>query len=101
MNAHATASSDAREAAELTAMLSGLCRQIEPQDDTRTTGSEMIDAVPDLRQWWTHEQAIDANRRAQTQAEQRNRTLKRFALAKLTYDERILLGLPGNIDETG
>jgi hypothetical protein len=91
-----------QEADKLAAMLCSLCEHLErgekeiEQSDYRVDESNpcAINTWPaSVRKWWKDHKRKDEERKAKEAAEERKRELRASALAKLSKEERAVLGL--------
>ena len=85
-----------RKVDRLTRMLCGLCKEVDAVQDAELS-MELIDRVPNLRKWWKGHQAADRKREARERAERERGRKIGIALAKLTDEERELLGIPNTL----
>jgi hypothetical protein len=83
-----------------------LCAVLTDLEDEVQDGNNEIDPraflqslSPDLRIWWKKHKKWDAKRRAQEAEEKRKKELRKAALAKLTDEERVLLGLKHKLED--
>lgn len=85
----------------ITRMTCGLLRRIEKlqaqgvrnADTLPERVAELISDDTGLAEWWENHKELDAQRLKDEQARKRERKLRKEALAKLTPEERKLLGL--------
>lgn len=83
---------DQRRIDKLTRMLCSVCKEIDDLFDAEE-GKTFIKGIKGLSEWWEEHKQIDAQRLETEREQKRLRKLRKTALAKLTTEERQLLGL--------
>lgn len=70
-----------------------LCRTLTHMERSALVSTEWLLKNPDIAVWWKEHKAADVARRIREEKEAREKEAKRAARAKLTPDERALLGI--------